>query len=126
MTKRFLESWHRMVEQKDPALLSHLVAEDAILRSPAYFKPKQGKAVVLAIFGAVMTVVKGFEYKGEWVEGNELILLFEGQVEGKEVRGIDRIVLNNEGLLTEIEVFVRPMSGLAALAEQMGQVLQQA
>lgn len=112
-----------MVEQGDPSVLAPMVAEDAQLHSPAFWKPKQGRPAVLAIFGAVMSVLENFHYEGEWVNGDELVLMFEGQLEGKTVRGIDRIVLDEKGHLAEIEVFVRPLSGLTALAEKMGQTL---
>lgn len=123
MGQKFLERWHQMVAQKDPAVLADLVAEGAQLYSPAFWKPKQGKAAVLAIFGAVMTVVEDFRYTGEWLDGDHLILLFEGHLGDKSVRGIDRIRLDSEGRLVECEVFVRPMTGLASLAEAMGKAL---
>lgn len=123
MSADFLSRWHQMVEQRDASVLAPLIAEEAQLHSPAFWRPKTGRAAVLAIFGAVMTVLEDFHYQGEWVEGSDIVLLFEGQLEGKTVRGIDRIRLNEEGQLTEIEIFVRPLSGLTVLAEKMGQAL---
>jgi hypothetical protein len=124
MTDTFLDRWHQMVAAKDPKQLSDMIADDAILHSPAYFRPKKGKEAILAIFGAVMASVENFQYVGQWVEGNEIVLLFEGQIEGKTLRGIDRVVLDERGLLVEIEVFVRPLSALSALVEEMGRILQ--
>lgn len=124
MSEHFLKEWHRMVEARDPAVLAPLVSDQAILRSPAYWRPKQGKEAVLAVFGGVMSLLEDFQYQGQWVDGSEIILLFEGRLEGKTVRGIDRVVLDENGRLSELEVFVRPLSGLTLLAEHMGRYFE--
>lgn len=126
MTQEFLKKWHQMVEARDEQVLDTLVADDVILRSPAFFKPKSGKPMVMAVLRAVIQGVDNFRYQGEWVSGSEIILLFEGQLGDKELRGIDRIRLDEQGRMVELEVFVRPLNSLAALAEYMGQALQQA
>ena len=113
-----------MVEAKDPTILAPLISDQAILRSPAYWRPHQGRKAVLAVFGGVMSILEDFRYQGQWVDGSELILLFEGRLEGKTVRGIDRVVLDEEGRLCELEVFVRPLSGLTLLAEHMGRYFE--
>ena len=38
----------------------------------------------------------------------------------KKLKGIDMIRFNEQGKIIDFEVMIRPMSGLAALAEQMG------
>ena len=113
-----------MVEAKDPTILAPLVSDQAILRSPAYWRPKQGKDAVLAVFGGVMSILEDFQYQSQWVDGSEIILLFEGRLEGKTIRGIDRVVLDDEGRLIELEVFVRPISGLTLLAEHMARYFE--
>jgi hypothetical protein len=44
-------------------------------------------------------------------------------VGGKQLKGIDMIRFNEQGKIVEFEVMVRPLSGLHALGEQMGQRL---
>ena len=39
---------------------------------------------------------------------------------GKQLKGIDLIRFDADGRITDFEVMVRPMSGLAALGEEMG------
>ena len=125
MSQQFLKTWHQMVEARDPKILDALIADDVILRSPAYFSSKSGKPFVMAVLGAVIQGLKGFRYDGEWVNGDEIILLFEGTLDDKELRGIDRIRLNEAGQMVELEVFVRPLNSLTALAEYMGGALKQ-
>jgi hypothetical protein len=38
-----LRSWHAVAKSGDPALLTDLLAEDVEFRSPAVFRPQQGK-----------------------------------------------------------------------------------
>lgn len=121
--QEFLQRWHDCVAGRDPAGLEPIISDSARLFSPAFFKPKEGKAQVMQVLTAVLQVLADFRYAGEWVEGDEIILLFEGSVGGKQLRGIDRIKLDNQGRLTELEVFVRPANGLQALAEAMQRTL---
>ncbi|MNY75188.1 hypothetical protein D3C86_2144020 [compost metagenome] len=52
-----------------------------------------------------------------------MILEFSAKVGEKELKGIDLIRFNEQGRIVEFEVMVRPLSGLQALGEQMGQRL---
>ena len=46
-------------------------------------------------------------------------LVFRARVGDREVDGIDLLRTNADGLVTHLTVFVRPLSGLLALAEAM-------
>lgn len=48
------------------------------------------------------------------------MLEFSADVSGKSLKGIDMIRFNAQGKIIDFEVMIRPMSGLAVLAEQMG------
>ena len=41
---------------------------------------------------------------------------------GKDVKGVDLIRFEEDGRITEFEVMIRPLSGLQALAEEMGKL----
>jgi hypothetical protein len=47
------------------------------------------------------------------------VLVFRARVGDREVEGCDFIHLNEEGLIDEVYVMVRPLSGVMALAEAM-------
>lgn len=117
--KLFLDRWYAYVEKHDPALLDALVAEDAVISSPAFYKPKASKPYVIAILTAVMLGFEDFRYTREWVDGNEIILEFETRIGETSLKGIDRFTVNGEGQMTHIEVLIRPLNGLIALAEYM-------
>ena len=52
-----------------------------------------------------------------------MVLEFSAEVGDKKVKGIDLIRFNEQGQIVEFEVMMRPLSGLQALALEMGQRL---
>lgn len=123
-TAIFLKKWHQAVHDQDLDLLASIIAENATLLSPAFWKPREGKEKVVAVLKAVTETFENLTYTKEWVSGNEIILEFTTQVDGKSLKGIDRITLNEAGALSEIEVLIRPMNGLMALAQALGTKLE--
>ncbi|MFN4355178.1 nuclear transport factor 2 family protein [Parvibaculum sp.] len=121
--RKFLDRWYAYVENHDPALLDALVAEDAMISSPAFYKPKASKPYVLAILNAVIAGFEDFTYTKEWVDGNEIILEFNSRIGDTKLKGIDRITVNEAGQIAHIEVLIRPLNGLIALAEHVKNAL---
>ena len=122
-TKNFLKNWHQLVDQRDATLLPQLIAEDAQLLSPAFWRPREGREKVATVLAAVSSIFKDIRYTKQWVDGNEIILEFEAKVVDKNLKGIDRIKLNQDGKLQEIEVLIRPMNALMLLAQELGKKL---
>ena len=115
-TKTFLSTWHKAVKTADMDLLTSIIADDAQLLSPAFWKPRQGRDKVVTVLTAVSSAFQDLTYTKEWVDGDEMILEFTTRVGDKTIKGIDRITLDEDGKLKEIEVLIRPMNGLMALA----------
>ncbi len=122
-TKEFLTAWHAAIAARDINGLSEHISEDAVFRSPAFWTPKSGKPVLLAVLWAASEMLEDFSYSKEWIDGHEVLLEFDATVGGKSVKGIDRFWLDDQGRITQMEVMVRPLNGLAALAEGMAQKL---
>ena len=113
-------------EAKDFSQVDDLLAEDVVFRSPAVFKPYEGRDVVKVILGAVVQVFEDFRYLDQ-VEGDDrAVLIFEARVGDRELQGVDILRFDDEGMVDELTVMIRPMSGLNALAEEMGRRLQAA
>ncbi len=117
-----LAAWHRMIASGDLAGLPALLHPDAVFRSPMAFKPYPGAATVALILNTVFGVFEGFAYHRELAtdDGLSAVLEFSAEVNGKKIKGIDLIRFDADGRITDFEVMVRPMSGLAALGEEMG------
>ncbi len=122
-TEKFIAAWHAAVADRDINLLAEHIADDVVFRSPAFWNPRSGKPVLLAVLWAVSELLDDFTYSKEWVDGHEVLMEFDARVGDKSVRGIDRFWLDGQGRITEMEVMVRPLNGLAALAQGMAEKL---
>ncbi|MBF4559766.1 nuclear transport factor 2 family protein [Pseudomonas sp. p50] len=120
-----LSQWHQMIANADLHALPELLAPDVVFRSPMAHTPYPGAAVVAMILTTVFDVFENFKYHRELAtaDGLNVVLEFSANVNGKELKGIDMIRFNEEGKIVDFEVMVRPLSGLQALGEQMGQRL---
>jgi hypothetical protein len=103
-----------------------LLADDVRFRSPAVFKPYEGRETVTTILRTVFGVFEDFRYTDELAGDGVHALIFEARVGDRTVQGLDLIRANGDGRIGELTVMVRPASGLIALAERMGPALQAA
>jgi len=117
-----LEKWHAMVASKDLAALDAIVHPNAVFRSPMAFKPYQSAQAVTLLLRTVLTVFEDFTYHRQLVspDGLSVVLEFSARVGDKQLKGIDLVQFDAEGLIVDFEVMIRPMSGLAALGAEMG------
>jgi len=104
------------IEAGDVTALSPLLADDVVFRSPAVYKPYQGRDTVIALLGIVAQVFEDFRYRAEWNDGNTTILSFEANVGDRELQGVDILEHNADGLVEQFTVMIRPLSALQALA----------
>jgi hypothetical protein len=117
-----MQQFRRAVEARDEEAIAALLAEDVVFTSPVGFAPYPGKAIAAAIFRAVMRVFEDFHYVREITDGNgqDSALIFQAVVAGKQVSGCDFVHVNDEGLIDDFKVMVRPLSAAVALAQAMG------
>lgn len=100
--------------------MSALLSPDVVFMSPVAFKPFTGRDDVTEVLGNVMEVFEDFAYIDELAGEGSHALVFSATVGGKAVQGLDHLRFDDEGLIREFTVMVRPLSGLIALAEAMG------
>jgi hypothetical protein len=119
-----VRAWHAVVQSGDAGLLDDLLADDVVFRSPAVFKPQEGKAVTTRYLTSAMAVLgPSLRYVGEWHGETSAVLEFEADLDGVYVQGVDMLRWNGEGKLVGFTVMVRPMRGLNKLVELMAQEL---
>jgi limonene-1,2-epoxide hydrolase len=113
--------FRRAIEARDLDAAVALMREDVVFRSPAGFKPYQGRDAVRRLLEAVMAVFEDFRYTREIGTdgGRDHALVFETRVGDRQIEGCDFLQLDAEGAISEFTVMVRPMSGMLALAEAM-------
>lgn len=108
------------VENRDMAAAHDLLAPDVVFWSPVAFAPFRGREVVTEVLSNVMEVFGDFRYIDDLEAPGSHALIFAATVGGKDVQGLDHLRVDADGLITEFTVMVRPLSGVIALAEQMG------
>ncbi|HYE53124.1 MAG TPA: nuclear transport factor 2 family protein [Azospirillaceae bacterium] len=117
-----LAKWHAMIEAGDLSGLPDIVHADACFRSPMAFKPYRSAPALVLALRTVVTVFQDFTYHrrlaGE--DGLNVVLEFSARIGEKQLKGIDLIRFDEQGLIVDFEVMIRPMSGLQALGAEMG------
>jgi hypothetical protein len=113
-------------ESKDFSAIDELFAEEVMFKSPVVFKPYEGRDAVAMILGAVVQVFEDFRYTDQVETGDTATLAFSARVGDRELDGIDLLRFDSDGRVRELAVYVRPISGLNALAEAMKAKLEEA
>ncbi|NDZ79562.1 nuclear transport factor 2 family protein [Streptomyces sp. SID10853] len=127
-----MQAFRKAVEADDHGAIEALLADDAVFTSPVVFKPYPGKAVTMAILRAVTRVFEDFHYVREIndVSGRDHVLVFDARVGDRSISGADFLHVNDEGLIDEFTVMVRPLSAAkalqAAMAEQFDRIAEEA
>jgi predicted SnoaL-like aldol condensation-catalyzing enzyme len=123
-----LAAWRGYFESGDPAKLADLLAEDAVFHSPVVHNPQQGKAKVMAYLGAAGKVFGNgsFRYVREIVDGDNVMLEFESEIDGIAINGIDLIRFDSTGKIKDFKVMVRPLKAINKVWEMMAAQLQAA
>jgi len=136
-----MEAWHRQLRGELAGGLDAILHEDCVFISPIVFTPQAGReltkmylAAAGGTFGgdpqeaAVVGASGGdvvdddndkFHYVKKILQGNQAMLEFEATVEGKYVNGVDIITCDDEGLITEFKVMIRPLQAINVMHAQM-------
>jgi len=122
-----MQAFRKAVEANDPDAIEALLAENVVFTSPVAFRPYPGKAITAAILRGVSRVFEDFRYVREInsADGRDHALVFVARVGEREINGCDFIHLDEDGLIDDLTVMVRPLSGAEALSEAMGAQFEQ-
>ena len=120
-----MHPFRKAVEERDEKGMRALLADDVVFTSPVAFKPYVGKPITAAILHGVLRIFEDFRYVREIHDGNgrDHALVFETGLAGApgvKITGCDILHFNEDGLIDEFMVMVRPLSGATALSEAMG------
>jgi ketosteroid isomerase-like protein len=119
------DRFRQAAESKDFSAIDELFAEDVSFRSPVVYKPYEGREAVTTLLGAVAQVFEDFRYTDQVETGDAAVLAFSARIGDRELDGIDHLRFDSEGRVREMLVYVRPMSGVNALAEAMAKKLEE-
>ncbi|MBA3743649.1 hypothetical protein [Sporichthya sp.] len=81
-----------------------------------------GSARVAHVLQTAVSIFTDFRYEWEFAteDGLHVVLEFAAKIGGLDLKGIDMIAFDADGMIAHFEVMIRPMKPLAAVAERMG------
>jgi hypothetical protein len=114
-----MQAFRDAVERRDLDALIGLLSEEVVFRSPAVHTPYQGRDQVKPLLRAVGQVLKDFSHTRQIgaPHSRDHALVFRGRIGDRALEGCDFIHVDEQGLIDELYVMIRPLSGLIALAE---------
>ena len=96
-----------------------ILAEGVEFRPPTYWATWTGRAPVAAVLGHVGNVFSDFRYRRVMGDGKDWALEFQCKIGDLDAVGVDLVTLDDDGLIAEFEVVMRPFKSVGALREAM-------
>jgi len=120
-----MHPFRKAIEERDEAAIQAMLADTVVFTSPVAFKPYVGKPITAAILRGVLRIFEDFHYIREIADSNgrDHAFVFETRISGVpgvQITGCDFLHFNDDGLIDDFMVMVRPLSGATALSEAMG------
>ena len=112
------------VHARSGELVRETLAPEVRFLSPVVFSPYEGRDVVTTILAeGAMKVFEDFSYvhRIEDSDARVATLIFKANVNGRALDGLDLLSFDDDGLIAELKVMVRPLSGLDALKAAMSE-----
>ena len=136
-TMHVIEKWHKLVETGNKDIYEEILADDVVFYSPVVHTPQKGKEITKIYLSAAGNVFgdnkkdnkpkesfSNFKYTKEIIGEDSACLEFENTIDGIHLNGIDLITWNEENLITEFRVLVRPLQAVNKLHKMMGEMLE--
>ena len=114
------------VEAGDIDAASALFADGIVFHSPATFHPFVGRETVTRLLTIVAETFEDFRYTDEIAGADTHALIFRAAIGGREIEGLDLLRVDENGLIDDFTVMLRPISGLVPFAQAMGEKVQAA
>ena len=140
-----IDRWHAHLRGELPGGLDALLHEDCVFLSPIVFTPQRGREITklyLRAAGGTLADVdpngdatgitddgSKFAYTKVIREGHHAMLEFETTIdvdgEQKYANGVDIITCDDDGMIVEFKVMMRPLQAINAIHTQMKAMLEQ-
>ncbi len=112
-----------------------LLHPDVVFFSPVVFTPQEGRDITKLYLGAAGNTLPGdgaaskgggssFTYTKTIASGHQAMLEFETTMDGKYVNGVDILTCDDDSLITEFKVMMRPLQAVNIVHEQMKAMLE--
>jgi hypothetical protein len=141
-----MDAWQRQLRGELAGGLDAILHEDCVFISPIVYTPQVGRELTKMYLTAAGGTFGGdsqdaallaasdegdgggdggkFGYVKKILQGNQAMLEFEAKVDGKYVNGVDIITCDDNGLITEFKVMIRPLQAINAVHAQMKAMIE--
>lgn len=113
------QTYRQAFEAGDPESVKAALAEDIVFNSPVSIKPFVGREQAGFVLASVMQVFQGLRFVDELVGPDHVGLIFEARIGERTLQGIDYLRFDEDGLIREFTVMIRPLSAVVALQNGM-------
>ncbi|PRY41742.1 nuclear transport factor 2 family protein [Umezawaea tangerina] len=113
MTATAKHPFRAAVEAKDMDALAASLAPDVLFYPPIRDEPLRGREAAVAGLRFAATTFAfgdGFRYVDELAGAGSVVLVFETEIDGAFLEGVDYLVLDDDGLVRELRISMRPVS----------------
>ncbi len=135
-----IDRWHEVL--RGESSFEDILHEDCVFWSPVLFRPVEGRDLTALYLRAAYQVFPGdegdggdatdptddsssFRYTRRVLDGNNAVLEFETTMDGVSVNGVDIVTCDDDGLIIEFKVMIRPRRAVEKVHEQMAAMLEQ-
>lgn len=127
MGRPAIDSWHRLIEERNVGALDDILAEDAVFHSPVVHTPQKGKQLTKLYLSAAILVLgnSNFNYVREVIGDSDAVLEFTAEIDGIHINGVDMVHWNAEGKIDDFKVMIRPLKAVNLLHGLMQKMLAQ-
>lgn len=133
-----MDRWHAHLRGDLEGGLDSILHPDVVFLSPVVFTPQRGIDVTKLYLQAAGGTLGGdgpasgaesdgggsFGYTKEIRQGHHAMLEFETSMDGKHVNGVDIISCDDDGMITEFKVMIRPLQAVNAVHASMKAMLE--
>jgi hypothetical protein len=134
-----IERWHQHLRGELEGGLDALLHPDCVFLSPIVYTPQEGRELTklyLAAAGATLADITpgerpagvdgtgAFRYTKTIREGHHGMLEFETEIDGKYANGVDILTCDDDGMITEFKVMIRPLQAINAVHAEMKAMLE--
>ena len=135
-----IERWHRHTRGELDGGLDTLLRDDCVFLSPIVYTPQHGREITKLYLRAAgstlgdadpssasasLSTESAFRYTKEIRQGHHAMLEFETEIEGKYANGVDIISCDDDGMIVEFKVMMRPLQAVNAVHARMKAMLEQ-
>ena len=137
-----IDNWFLHLKGELDGGIDAILHPDVVFLSPIVFTPQEGRDITklyLQAAGSTLADVEPgatlegatadtheskFGYTKVIREGHHAMLEFETEVDGKYANGVDIITCDDDGMITEFKVMMRPLQAINAVHAQMKAMLE--